>query len=545
MRSPLSVIPQNSRSLRVVVLLCAAILLAPTPVVRGEEQPSQPAKASAGSKARSASTRKPSSQRGTGQSVSRAVEATTTNTPETLPAAIERQIAQVVGASRWGIQVVNPETGQVLYERNENGMFVPASNRKLFTGALALDQLGPDFQFRTYLYHTGQISGTGTSGTLRGNLVILAQGDPTFSNRVAPGASPDWIFRDWVSKVRAAGIAFVDGELLVDCSDWDLGDMTPRGWSASMKQDYYAPQTSPLTLNENLVEIRVKPGPAGKPGIVEFVPPAAGYQVINSTTTGGGKGGISVRRNPDGRVEVTGNATEKSAKQTYSIPCDNPTLYAAAVFRHLLNEAGIKISGSVRIISRKGAVPPPSTDNIIAVYISPKMSEIVKTMMKHSNNHYAEQLFVSVSAIRNKTGGYRHSRQIENEFLRRAGISPQEVRFEDGCGLSRFNQVSPKHFCALLNFMLRHPASQAFLDSLPVAGRDGTLRGRMQNGQAAHRVLAKTGYINNVSCLSGYVVVQPQRTLVFSFLVNEIRTSTDMVKGTEDRLCELLSMLTY
>jgi D-alanyl-D-alanine carboxypeptidase/D-alanyl-D-alanine-endopeptidase (penicillin-binding protein 4) len=171
------------------------------------------------------------------------------------------------------------------------------------------------------------------------------------------------------------------------------------------------------------------------------------------------------------------------------------------------------------------------------------MAEVVKTMMKHSNNHFAEQIFVSVPAVKLGAGGYRSAKTMEEEFLKRAGINPAGVGHEDGSGLSEMNRVSPSDMCRLLAFMGTHKAGQVFFDSMPIGGRDGTLRGRMHSETVANRVHAKTGYINRVSCLSGYVALDPQRILAFSFLVNDIRIGVDRVKGTQDRLCEILSVL--
>jgi D-alanyl-D-alanine carboxypeptidase/D-alanyl-D-alanine-endopeptidase (penicillin-binding protein 4) len=494
---------------------------------------------SSASKSKSAKPKRP--KQGAGKASP--APAITTNTAETLPAAIERVIAAARQASRWGIKVVELETGQPVFALNAGQRFIPASNRKLFTGALALDQLGPDFTYRTYLYHTGSVA---PDGTLTGNLVIRPQGDPTFSNRLVRDAKvpADWIYRDWVAKAQAANIKAVTGELIVDCSDWDLGDLHPKGWSANIMQDDYAPQTSPLTLNDNLLQMIAKPGSSGSPAIIEFNPAARGFPVLNSSVTKPGKSSLSVRRNREGRIEVSGRISpDASSIVLGEIPCDNPTLYAAAVFRQHLHQAGIMVQGNLRVLSRKNALPPPTTENVIAVYISPPMVEVVRTMMKHSNNHFAEQIYVSVSAIKKGAGGYRASKTIENEFLQRAGIDPATVNFEDGSGLSRMNMVSPDAVCALLKHMSTHPASQQFFDSLAIGGQDGTLRGRLRSENTIARVHAKTGFINSVICLSGYLDSKLQKKLIFSFLVNDIKTSTNVIKSAQDRLCELLTLL--
>ncbi|AXA35207.1 D-alanyl-D-alanine carboxypeptidase [Candidatus Sumerlaea chitinivorans] len=472
------------------------------------------------------------------QTQARAPELTTVSV-ESLPALAAQVIQGLERVSTWGIMVVDVTSGQPLVEHRAHDSFIPASNRKLFTGALALDQLGADFTYRTYLYHTGQIE---PDGTLRGNLIIRPQGDPTFSNRLVREAQvpTDWIFRDWVEKVRAANIRSVAGELIVDCSEWDLNDLRPKGWSQRILQDTYAPRTSPLTLNENLLQMIAKPGSPGSPAIIEFAPPAEGYPILNRTVTGG-KRSISVRLTPDERVEVTGSIpTDSKPIPLPEIPCDNPTLYAAAVFRSHLHRAGIPVNGNLRVETRKGALERPTTSNVLAVYISPPMAEIVRTMMKHSNNHFAEQIYVSISAVKRGRGGYSQTRVLEQDFLRRCGLPVSELRAEDGSGLSRLNNVSPASVCSLLVAMHRHPAAKEFFDSLAVGGLDGTLRGRMRNETTLARVHAKTGYIANVVCLSGYADTKSGRRFAFSFLVNNVKTSPDSIKNAQDRLCELL-----
>ena len=207
-----------------------------------------------------------------------------------------------------------------------------------------------------------------------------------------------------------------------------------------------------------------------------------------------------------------------------------------------MKRAGIIVRGSIRVISGKNAVPPPTSENVVAVYISPPMSEIIHLMNKQSNNHFAEQIYVSVPAIKLGIGSYPAAKKLEAEFLARAGI--KNPQFEDGSGLSEMNRVSPDEMVKLLTMMKNHPSSQAYFDSLPVAGRDGTLRNRMQDKDVVARVHAKTGFINRVSCLSGYVIPNEQQSaLAFSFLVNEMRTDVSTVKAIQDRLCEALSVL--
>ena len=460
-------------------------------------------------------------------------QAPTSYTLQTIPLAIDPLIRATSKAASWGVKIVIRETGASVFEYNQNTPFIPASNRKIFTSALALDQLGPNFKFQTVLYRTGKVEGS----LLKGNLVIKPSGDPTFNSEMYRASHTDWVFRDWAKKVADSGVTAVQGDLLIDCSDWNMRDMTPRGWPGRIMQDNYAPQTSPLTLNENLVNVIVNPGDKGQPGVVTFAPPAPGYPISNQTVSGG-KGRVSIKRSSSGLI-ASGVAAKAGGGAV--IPCDNPTLFAAANFRHHLKEAGVTINGAVRMISTKGALPGFTNESLIAVVESPPMSEIVKHLMKHSNNHFAEQVYVAISAAKLGTGGYTASRRLEETLLVKAGINPKNMGYYDGSGLSELNRVSPDQVCKVLNFMMTHPAAGPFFDSMAVSGRDGTLAHRMGTPQLAGRVHAKTGTINYVKCLSGYLTLAPNRTLTFSFLVNNIRGGS--ISGTMDRICGLLSTL--
>lgn len=462
-------------------------------------------------------------------------QVSSTITPQTLPDKIDSIIKDVSRSSKWGVKIMVAQTGMTLFETASDIGFIPASNRKLFTGALALTQLGPDYKFKTYLYRTGNID---AQGTINGNLVIKPSGDPTFSSSLYKGAPPDWVFRDWAKKVQAAGVHRVSGALLIDCSDWDMNDITPKGWAPRVKQDSYAPQTSPLTINENVTMVTVAPGPDGKPAQVLFTPDATGYPVTN-TTVSGKSGSVSVKRSFQGPFEVSGNVSSKRAILT--IPMDNPTLYAAANLRHHLAEAGITIDGSVRIITSKNTLPGWKPETLLAMVESPRLADILSYMMKKSDNHMAEQIYVAVSSIKMGKGSYTNSRQMEVQMLQKAGINPQAVQCYDGCGLSELNRVTPTAICKLLNYMLGQPSSQAYFDSMSISGRDGTLRHRMGSSKMEGRVHAKTGTINGVKTLSGYLLLGPNQTLTFSFLVNNIRGIS--VSGTQDRICTVLASL--
>lgn len=453
-------------------------------------------------------------------------------TPENIAQKLNSIISGATKNAQWGVRVEVTGSGQPLFEVNADEGLIPASNRKLFTGALALEYLGPDWVFRTYLYMTGNLD---ADGTLNGNLVIVPSGDPTFSDKMFKSAKADWVFRDWAEKVRAAGIKQVNGDLLVDCSGWDMSDMSPRGWADRVMSDSYAPQTSPLTINNNLTNIVLTPGRSGQPASASFIPAATGYPVVNKTVSGK-EGSSRAKRVDNTHIEVTGNVQSK--KTIWSIPIDRPTLYAAANFRHHLMENDVPIQGSVRIITTPGALPTPNQQNVIAMVQSPPMIEIVDHMMKRSDNHMAEQIYVAVSHAMMGKGSYSNSLRMENDMLRRAGIDPAGLKSFDGSGLSEANRVTASDICKLLNYMQQHRFAEQFYNCLAIAGTDGTLRGRMHTIRG--RVHAKTGTIRAVKTLSGYVTLDNGQRVSFSFLVNRHSSSP---QSLHDRLCRTIARL--
>lgn len=518
------------------------------PIVVAAASNTSKKKSSSTKTSKSSSSKKKTSSRKSSSSSSKKSEKKAKPTPtpappltlETLPHRLDEIIKSAGSRSDWGVKIVHAESGQDLYGHSEDQHFIPASNRKIFTGALALDQLGPDFKFNSYLYRTGNVD---PNGILQGNLVILPQGDPTFSNRVngkvSRQHSADWIYKDWVDKAKAAGIREVSGDILIDASDWVWNDLQPRGWPDRVRQDRYAVVPGPLTVNENYVGIQLAPGKPGDTPKISFFPDADGYPVKMNAVSGT-SGTPRIFRPNAGPIEISGTVSKSYGG---AVPVDNPTLFAAAVFRDRLRDAGISLSGTARIVTRKGIVPPPTSETVIALYQSPRMADMVKVMNKESNNHYAEQLFVAISAAKTGKGGYTESLRLENELLQKAGIDTGNLQFGDGCGLSESNKVTPEQVTKLLNYMLQHPAAQAFVDSMAIGGVDGTLRGRMKGDSLQGKVYGKTGTINHVSTLSGYYFKAPGKTYTFSFLVNEIPGSTGGAKATQDRILATLARL--
>lgn len=477
------------------------------------------------------------------------------NDLDTLRARISAVTSQPrFGAAAWGVKVVSLDTGKTLFEQNAGKFFAPASNAKLYTSALALDLLGPDYRFTTSLYSGSRPS---ASGTLKGDLIIYGRGDPTLSMRFSGGdyyATLDPL----AGALARAGVRRVEGDLVADESFFK-GPPFGWGWQWDDLQWRDGAEVSALTLNDNVIDLSVKP--ADRPGIpcrVTTEPKNALVTIINRTRTlpKEGESKISVYR-PVGEniIYVSGHYPVGSAGYAGKIAIHNPANLFAATFKEVLARRGITVTGRARSVDWKYREVIP-LDLSKAVELgsvdSPPLKDILGEVLKPSQNLYAQLLLLQVGATSEKSraltkpapapGGDADSGktseelgvEVMNQFLERMGLRKGEVVIEEGSGLSRGNMITPSATVELLKFMDRHKWAGIFRDSLPVAGVDGTLRNRMKGTAAASNVRAKTGTLRYVYTLSGYATSAAGERLAFSILLNNYYNSDRSISPRDD-----------
>ena len=174
-------------------------------------------------------------------------------------------------------------------------------------------------------------------------------------------------------------------------------------------------------------------------------------------------------------------------------------------------------------------------------YTSPPLWKIVETINKNSQNLYAELILRAIGAKVKHTGSSQESIDVLKKVVSDMGINPQEIQIVDGSGLSRLNLITPKQIVTLLRYMRRHPLSEYFYNSLPIAGKDGSLIRRMKETSAAGNVRAKTGYLGNSVALSGYLKTNDEEEFAFSILTNNFTVPTSMAHNIQDLVCEILT----
>lgn len=441
--------------------------------------------------------------------------------PDDAPAVPDANLASRLSAllgskvrnGTWGAMVVSLTTGDTLFAQNPGASLNPASTLKLYTTALAFDQLGPDYRFRTDVLRDGTVLG---DGTLVGDLVLRGGGDPGLSRRYYDGDG-NGPMRVLARAVVAAGIRRVRGDIVGDEGAFEA-KLVPDGWLTRYLHASYAARVSALSLNENLVHVVVTPGRAGQAGAVRLEPATSAFAVSNAATTRGGSRGAQVSvSNDGGTIRVRGWIGTASQPRVFVLVVPEPARFATGAFARALADAGVVLEGRVRV----GGTPAGAVS--IATLPSPTLATLAGDMNRESINHFAELIFRNASRLASPLGVGSASlgNALLKDFLQlRVGASPQDVYVADGSGLSTLDRVTARSMVKLLSYAHQAPWSRQFHESLPVAGREETLRLRMRRTTAQGNLHAKTGTTAEVVALSGYVSARDGEMLAFSFLYN-------------------------
>ena len=418
-----------------------------------------------------------------------------------------------VRSGNWGAMIVSLTRGDTLYSMNAGNLLLPASTMKLFTAALAFDTFGPEHQFTTSVLRDGVV---GADGTLAGNLVLRGGGDPGLSTRYykAPAEGP---MASLARMVAASGIKRVTGDLIADASAFDA-KRVPDGWLGRYLESGYAARVSALSMNENLATVVIAPQPNGA-ATVNLDPPSSTVPVINNvrTVAGSRAAKLSIRRLPDGRIDVRGWIGAKGGSRSYLVVIDDPAPWVAGALRSALAAQGVTIAGQVRTGS--------ASQNAVSVasLASPSLARLTAAMNRESINHFAELLFRDVAQVTSpdRVGSAEFGNTVLKKFMTdKVGAGSSDVMAADGSGLSTLDRVTARSLVQLLSYSHRASWSADFHASLPVAGESELLRHRMRYTPAQGNLHAKTGTTNDVIGLAGYVTARDGEVLAFAFLYN-------------------------
>jgi D-alanyl-D-alanine carboxypeptidase/D-alanyl-D-alanine-endopeptidase (penicillin-binding protein 4) len=425
----------------------------------------------------------------------------------------------------WGIKVVSLDTGKTLFETNAVRLMSPASNCKMYTGAAALDRFGGDYQISTPIYATARPN---RRGTIHGDLIVVGHGDTTWNWRRF-GTNDFWdIFEPFVSALTNAGVRHVTGDLIADATYFH-GEPTGGSLMIDDFENGECPYISAITLNDGLAQVQVSPTTVGAPCSLTIQQPDISFFFSNCTTTvaSGGRHYIDYYM-PYGQrlIYVFGQLPMGDSGESLDIPVLDPARWFAAALKDALTRHGIKISGNVRGVAWPQASVLTPQDVKIGEVLSPPLREVIRYYMKPSQNLENDTVLADLGEATRDTNTpeWRTSEQLGlaaiHQFLDTNDLPVDEVKFDEGSGLSDNNMATANSFVALLQFMWQHPASKDFIDSLPIAAQDGTLRRRFHDTPAAGNIRAKTGTLRWVNSLSGYVTSAAGEHLAFSLLLN-------------------------
>ena len=461
-----------------------------------------------------------------------------------LRARIDAQLnAPRFNGALWGVQVISLTTGKTIYSNHPDRLMSPASNSKLYTGALALDTLGGDYRISTPVYATIPPD---DFGRIQGDLIISGRGDPSWK------AANFWDnFTPFISVLTNAGVRSVNGDLVVD-DTFFKGPPTGSSWCLDDLQESFGAEISALSLEDNLVHIHVTPGKkTGDVCQLEVTPADTQITLINRTKTTPADGGdhLQTYRSPGSSAYyVFGELPLGEADEDLEVPVPEPAVWFGAALKEALAQNGIMISGSVRAVAWPD-VPSWSQTNSVKIgeVSSPPLRDLVRGFMKPSQNLETDLIFEhvgeSVRSVNTPSGASSESLAVTalENFLSGKGVPP-DVHFDEGCGLSRNNLTTAAATAALLEVMATNRWAVDFSNALPIAGVDGSLRRRMRNTPAYQNVRAKTGTLKWANSLSGYVTTAAGEKLAFSLMLNRF----DPPKGenpTEelDAIAEMLA----
>lgn len=429
------------------------------------------------------------------------------------------------GAS-WGLYAVDMRRKSVIASLNPDKLFVPASNTKLLTTAAALEILGPDWRYKTKLFISGNIK----DGILDGDLLIKGSGDPSISSHFLGSFN---FMDNWAEALKRRGIKRVEGDVVVDPSCFDEEGYGP-GWAKDYEMKWYAPKVNGLTINDGCLDITFIPGSeVGNNTTMEIFPQTDIIQVENRVKTSlpSSPPDVKIRKYRDKVVAYGTIPLGRSYKVTISV--DDPPLLFADLFLRSLNRSGIEVMGKARV-GRAREMEEIST------LTSPPLREIIKRMNKKSVNLYAEQIFKTCGYRIYGLGTFETGSMAVYSVLRKLGITEETAEISDGSGLSRKNLISPRQIVGLLIWAEKKEWFKEFLESLPRSGEEGSLKDRMRSLKGM--VAAKTGHLDGVSSLSGYILDHNGRPrIVFSIIVNNFIGDVGKADRIQDEIVRALA----
>ncbi|MCM1034211.1 MAG: D-alanyl-D-alanine carboxypeptidase/D-alanyl-D-alanine-endopeptidase [Paludibacter sp.] len=419
--------------------------------------------------------------------------------------------------------VRNTTTGKTIATYRSQNTVPPASTMKVLTTATALELLGEDFRFPTYIETDGNI----VNGVLKGNLYVRGTGDPTLGSKQA--GNPAFLYT-WVNAIKGNGIRSIEGNIIADVTFFD-GDAINPQWIWEDIGNYYAPGIFALPYLDNTLHIQLRSSAIGSVAeVVKTTPQIEGLIFENHIRcTSIAYDGAYVHGVPYSNIRyLTGSVP--SNRGIFGVRGDipNPPLLLAQHLMQRLQASGVSVSGEATYMTE--GLENIGSRKLIYMHESAPLHEIVAETNLHSNNLYAEQLFRYLGSKISLPCTIPNSIETERNCWRNRGINLQSTFIMDGCGLAPQDGTSAETLVEILCYMLKSPHSEAFIASLPKAGETGTLKGFLAGTALQGKVQAKSGTTSRIKSYAGYMELPNGDSAVFAIIVNNANCKAKAVQ---------------
>lgn len=425
-----------------------------------------------------------------------------------------------------GILIKDQESGKVLFQKNPDHYFMPASNEKLFTAAAALKYLTENFTYKTQLYlDTSKIQ----NGVLNDDLWLKFSGDPTLNYQQLDAL---------IQTLSKAGIHQISGNIIIDDTAFDETEMSP-GSTWDDKDFCWGAPIHAINIEHNCVKTTITPATTtGQLAILTFPNYPQSLQFLNNATTQAANTEnctLDIKRNENNYL-ITGCVKATMEPKKIEMAINNPRVNAQFLLAYLFNKYQISFNTNFKFNKIN------SSEKLFANINSPTLSTLVTIMLKESDNTIANSLFKTMGAnYTNNPGSFKNGSEAVRNILRNAfALDIPNTTLIDGNGGSRYDFLTPRQIVTLLQKAYSSEQAKIFISALPIGGVDGTLKERMKDSTTLGKVQAKTGTATAVSTLSGYIKTQKKHTLVFSIMINGFIDMPNKYQNLQDQLCTLL-----
>jgi serine-type D-Ala-D-Ala carboxypeptidase/endopeptidase (penicillin-binding protein 4) len=449
----------------------------------------------------------------------------------------------------WSVYVMNTKKDTAIAEYNSHLSLIPASTLKIVTTGAALSILGSDFVFQTKIQHDGIFDSV--NGIIKGNLYILGGGDPSLESEYFRDKKDSLsTVQKWALILKAKGIKKIEGSIIGDAGIFE-DNMIPGQWIWSDIGNYFGAGASGLSYRDNKYTLFFNSaGPGSNTVITKMEPAIENLNVINHVTAGGSEDNAFIYGSPYSYYR-TAQGTIPANKNNYEVDgsLPDPALFCSGSLEKALKNIGIEISQKATTIraekdngamnekaSLKNIEYDPAKRKVLHTHYSPTLEKIVYWTNLKSNNMYAEHLLKYICYKKTGFGSSNKGTEIITEFWKNKGVDVSGLFMNDGCGLARANVITTKTEAQILQQLSKDKNYTAFFNSLPVAGRSGSLAGLCEGTCAENNLHAKSGYITRARGYAGYVKNKKGEMLCFSLLANNYECSPTQMKKKLEKI---------